>query len=224
MRIFPAIRKNYTIFLCAAVMIAFSLQLSGQGKFSFEFLPGGAVIIPSTLTICQEGYPDLRFSARYRSESLIFPIYYSCRFGYKITDKSTIELELNHLKVLLDNNPPEIEEFFITHGFNQLWANYAVIYKGFVFRAGIGAVFAHPESTIRGMKFDADQGYANLGYYVSGITSQLAVQKKFYFWKYFYLSAEAKLNAAYAQVKIVDGFARIPVYALNGLIGLGISF
>jgi hypothetical protein len=196
----------------------------GKERFSFEFLPGGAIIIPSTLFISQEGSPDLKFLARYRSESFNLPIYYSYRLGYKINHNSTIELEMNHLKVKLDNNPPEIEVFSISHGFNQLWVNYALTYKGFVFRGGGGVVIAHPESIVRGKKFDTVMGFANMGYYISGVTSQLALQKKIFLGKHLFLSAETKINAAYAHVNIADGFARVPVFAWNGLIGMGIRF
>jgi hypothetical protein len=198
--------------------------LFSKGRFSLEFLPGGAAILPSTLFIHQEGFPDMKFTAHYRTESFTLPLYYSFRLGYKINDRSTIELEMNHLKVKLDNNPPEIEVFSISHGYNQLWANYAIIYKGFVCRAGIGPVVAHPESIVRGKKFDTTSGFGEMGYYISGITSQLAVQKKLFLGKHFYFSAETKLNAAYTRVKIADGFARVPICALNGLIGLGVEF
>lgn len=215
---------TYRIIFLLLFSFLFNNTIRGKERFSFEFLPGGAVIFPASLFITQESFPNLEFSARYRTESFIPPIYYSYRAGYKINDLSAIELEMNHLKVKLDNNPPEIEVFTISHGFNQLWVNYAVIYKGFVFRAGAGAVIAHPESIIRGKRFETVEGFAKMGYYVCGFTSQLSLQKKLFLGKHFYFSAETKLNAAYAQVHIADGFARVPIFAWNGLIGLGISF
>jgi hypothetical protein len=199
-------------------------QNHAQGCFSIEVLPGGAAIFPSQLFIAQDGYPEIKFKARYRTESFILPIYYSYRFGYKINFRSNIELEMNHLKVLLDNNPPWIEEFSATHGFNQLWANYNIEYKGFDFRAGVGPVIAHPENIVRGKRFDMHQGFAKKGYYISGITSQFAVQKKLYINNHFFFSVETKLNAAYAKVKITDGYAKFPIFAWNGLIGAGVIF
>jgi hypothetical protein len=212
------------IILAFIIFSGYLSPLYSQGRFSFEFLPGGAVIFPSTLFISQEGYSDLKFKARYRTESFNLPIYYSFRLGYNISDQSTIELEMNHLKVKLDHNPPEIEVFTISHGFNQLLVNYAVIYKGFVFRAGVGPVIAHPESIVRGKRFETVQGFLNKGYYVNGITSQLSVQKKLFIGKHLFFSAETKFNAAYSQVKIADGFARVPLFAWHGLIGTGINF
>jgi hypothetical protein len=216
--------RKYWLLVLVIFLTGRDNPIFSQKRFSFEFLPGGAVIIPSSLFIRQEGFSDLKFTSHYRTESFVQPIYYSCRLGYKLNNKSTIELEMNHIKVKLDNKPPEIEVFSISHGFNQLWVNYAIIYKGFVFRTGVGTVVAHPESIIRGKKFETTRGFAGMGYYISGITSQLAVQKKVFLGKHLYFSAESKLNAAYSKVKIADGFARVPVIAINGLIGLGISF
>jgi hypothetical protein len=195
-----------------------------QRHFSIEVLPGGSAIFPSTLFIHQEGFSDLKFKAHYRTNSFVLPIYYSYRAGYKISDKAIIEIEMNHLKVILDNKPPEIEEFSVSHGFNQLWFNYALIYKQLVFRTGIGPVIAHPESLIRGKRLETHKGIANKGYYLSGITAQLAVQKKIFIGKHFYFSAETKLNTAYAKVNIAEGYARFPIFAWNGLIGVGTIF
>jgi hypothetical protein len=209
-------------------LLFFSLFINstvrGKQRFSFEFLPGGAALIPSSLFIRQDGFSDLKFVARYHTESFNLPIYYSCRIGYKINKNSNIELEMNHLKVKLDNNPPEIEVFSISHGFNQFWVNYSYSYKGVVFRSGLGPVIAHPESIIRGNQFDTTQGFLEMGYYVSGITSQLAIQKKIFVGRHLFFSAETKINAAYARVQIADGFARVSIFAIHGLIGLGVKF
>ena len=217
--------KTTTTILLVASIVLFSGNInsvSGKGRFSFELLPGGAYVFPSTLYIHQKGYNDLKFTARYRTESFILPIYYSYRAAYRFNEKSSVELELNHLKLILDNNPPEVEEFSVTHGFNQLWVNYTIQSKWVLFRAGLGPVIAHPETEIRGMHFDTSQGFLNMGYYIAGITSQLAVQKKIYIGNYFFFSAEAKLNVAYANVNVVDGYARVPVFAAHGMIGIGI--
>lgn len=220
--------SKYYVVAVSALMLhlipCFSQSTYGRGGVSFEFLPGGAAIMPASLFIRQEGYPDMKMTARYRTESFKLPIYYSYRLGYRINEKSSVELEMNHLKVILANNPTEIEEFTVTHGFNQLWFNYVLICKGFVFRGGAGAVISHPESIIRGKTFNTSSGLWDTGYYVSGITSQLAVQKKIFLGKHLFFSAETKFNAAYTQVKIADGFARLPIVAWHGLIGLGVRF
>jgi hypothetical protein len=210
--------------LLIGITLFFSNSLYAQGKFSFELLPGGAITLPSTLTILQDGYPDIRFKAHYSNDNFIAPVYYCYRISYSLNNSWACELEMNHLKVLLDNRPPEIAEFTITHGYNQIWFNVTRIVKGFTFRAGLGGVLAHPENTIRGIKYDQHLGLFNRGYHLCGVTSQIAVQKKFYFGKHFFLSGEAKFNGAYAKIPVSGGIAHTPVYAFHGLIGAGISF
>lgn len=212
------------ILLLLTLAVVSPYQLLGQGKFSFEFLPGGAVSLPSKLTIHQEGYPDITLAAKYRHDNLILPFYYSYRASWSINNSWGVEIEMNHLKIILENRPAEIAEFSVTHGYNQVWINIARIFKGFTFRAGIGGVVAHPENTIRGKKYDQDFGLFKEGYHLCGTTTQLAVQKKYYIGHHFYFSGEIKFNGAYARIPIVDGFAKTPVFALHGLVGAGIHF
>lgn len=194
-------------------------------RVTFEFLPGGAIAVPSPLIIKQEGEPDLRFLAMYQTHSFSLPIYYSWRLGYRFSSSSWFELEMNHLKLYLQNKPPEIERFTITHGFNQIWLNYKWRKKeNWYYTLGIGPVVAHPENTIRGLKLDESQGIYGKGYYIAGITSQVAVQKKYYWGSHFFVSLESKINLAYARVKVVNGHAHVPAISLHGLAGIGVSF
>lgn len=199
--------------------------LMAQKLVSFEFLPGGAIALPSKLLIVQDDYPDLEINAKYQTKSFQLPIYYSWRLSFPFNTKSQIGIELNHLKIYLEDKPPEITRFTITHGYNQLWLNYtnqlpnnvALIY-------GLGTVIAHPENTIRGLQLNEKQGIANKGYYFSGITSQIALHKRYSIGDYFFISLEGKLNAAYGKVAVVNGYATVPVYTIHGLLGLGLQY
>jgi len=224
MKISLVIEKIHWKVLLFAIAFSFPNFLYPQGKLTFEILPGAAVTLPSILKIVQDGYPNIELKAHYRNENFIAPIYYCYRISYSITNNWTCELEMNHLKLLLDNRPPEIAEFTITHGYNQIWFNASRLVKGFTFRAGLGGVLAHPENTIRGIKYDQYLGLFNRGYHLCGITSQIAVQKKFYFGKHFFLSGETKFNGAYAKIPVSGGIAYTPAYAFHGVIGAGISF
>lgn len=199
-------------------------KASGQKKFSIEILPGAAGVLPSKLKLYQKGYDDIVFRAKYKVESFRLPIYYSVRMGYEINERFTLEAELNHLKLFLQNNPDEITWFSISHGYNQLWFN--VLKKGRLadIRAGIGPVVGHPENTVRGKKLDEDGGIGGKGYYINGITSQIAAQKKIYLGKYIFLSGESKLNVSFARTKVSDGYADVRVFAFHVLAGAGISF
>jgi hypothetical protein len=214
------------IFKIIVVFILFciSINLDAQHKIYLEILPGAAYVLPSYLTIEQEGYPDIKHLARYEIRSFDSPIYYSVRTGITLNESTALEIELNHLKLYLDNNPPEIQRFSISHGYNQLWFNVRKEFAFFDLRAGIGPVVAHPENTVREQKLSGTGGLFNNGYFLNGITSQLALQKRIFFGDHFYLNAETKLNVSYTRTHVVDGHAKLWVYAIHGLLGVGVTF
>lgn len=219
-----SIRKSLLSLLFLVMSNSLVFPLNSQSNFSIECLPGGAVTLPSTLSIHQKGFSDINILAQYRHDNFLLPIYYSVRMGFSIIENLKVEIEINHLKIILQNKPTEIEEFSVTHGYNQIWINAAGNYHGVIIRSGIGGVIAHPENTIRGEKYDESLGLFNQGYHLCGITSQLAAQRKFYMSKHFFLSFEVKLNAAYAKIPVAYGFAHTPIYAIHALFGTGITF
>jgi len=219
--------RTISIFLtgivCTLVTIGlcFSFPLFGQNKFTIECLPGAAATIPSKLFIYQRAYNDLEFIAHYKVEPFKLPVYYSLRAGYILDENSAIELELNHLKIYLKNKPEEVQRFSVTHGYNQIWINYVKEYRTFHFRLGVGPVIAHRENTIRGKPLPETGGLFNKGYHFDGITSQIAIQKRFFLREWIFLSIETKYSMAYAKVDVVDGYAKVPVFAFHGLFGFG---
>lgn len=194
-----------------------------QHTFSFEILPGGAVTLPSRLLISQEGYPELNLKAHYRTESFKLPVYYSVRLGYSINKSSGLELEFNHLKIYLENKPPEISNFSVSHGYNQLWINYLKNYKYFDTRMGLGPVIAHPENNIRDQKLPESGGILNRGYHLAGVTSMIGIRKRLLVTRRIYIGPEIKLQASWAKVDIVNGYARFPLFAIHGQLGLGLK-
>ncbi|MBN1924906.1 MAG: hypothetical protein JW798_03645 [Prolixibacteraceae bacterium] len=200
-----------------------TIKATAQAKFTAEFLPGGAIAFNCPISIEQENYSDLNFTAHYRTESFKLPLHYSVRIGYNFNMKQGVEIEFNHLKLILDNTSDEIERFSITHGFNQLWINYVHSACRFEFRSGIGPVLAHPESIIRDQKFDESGGIAQSGYHICGITGQLGIQKKFYLGRHFFFSTEVKINLAYADAPISNGNAEVWVFDVQGLAGIGLA-
>jgi hypothetical protein len=185
------------------------LQIFGGAPLNFN-LP---------LTIHQSGYPDLKVTGKFESRPFEVPWYYALRAGAWNGNRAW-ELELVHNKLFLEDNPPEIQEFSISHGFNLLTVNRAWEEKGFIFRAGLGVVITHPETTIRGLSSPQDGGIYN-GYYLSGPTVQGAVEKRFHIWRWLIASVEAKLTASYAWIPIEGGHADVPNLAVHALFGLG---
>lgn len=124
------------LFFILAVLI---VPVCNAQRIQLEFLPGISTILPSELTIVQEGYNDLVIDAGYQVKSLKSPVYYSMRAAIHF-ENGAWEIEVNHLKLYLKNKPAEVDEFSITHGFNQIFVNYLRKYNWFDCRVGIGGM------------------------------------------------------------------------------------
>jgi len=199
------------------------LNVVGQKSFYLEILPGVAYTLPSKLKIHQEGHNDIVFMARYEVRPFTLPIYYSIRAGCSINESMSLEIEFNHLKLILVNEPDEIQRFTVTHGYNQLWFSFLKEFRTFDARVGIGPVIAHPENTVRATTLSETGGLFNRGFHLDGITSQLALQKRIYLFRNVFLTAETKLNVSFAQTDVADGYANISVFAFHALLGAGLS-
>ena len=129
-----------------------------------------------------------------------------------------------HHKVYLDNPPPEVQHFEVSHGYNLVFLNRALRRYGFIFRLGAGVVIGRPESVIRNLRRSEDRGLFHAGYYFTGPSGQLAVERRFTLWRGLFASAEGKLSAARAHVSVPGGQAMVPNVAIHGLLGLGYTF
>ncbi len=78
--------------------------------------------VPMPIVIRQTGQPDLRLTARFSTRPFFEVPYYGVKVG--VTRKLWAgELELVHHKLYLDNRPPEVDTFEITHGYNPILLN-----------------------------------------------------------------------------------------------------
>ena len=200
-------------------------NLSAQRYWTFELHGGWAGNLPLPLRIKQNGHPDIYIKrAKFYSEPFISPYYWDWRFCKHI-DKHSIEFEAIHHKLYLDNKPPEVQRFGISHGFNILTLNYGYKFKHFIFRNGIGSVLMHPESTIRNKVYPEGPGFDIKGYVLRGLVYNTAVAKQFYFLrKRLYLNTEVKATFARANAPIVEGNATVNNIALQAIVGLGVRF
>jgi hypothetical protein len=130
------------------------------------------------------------------------------------------EGELVHHKLYLENPPPGVEHFEVTHGYNLVTANRAVRQRGLTPRGGIGPGNAHPGGRGRGRRVGG-RGGLRRGYFLAGPTLQLGVGGRVRLAGRFYGTAEGKLTASYARVPLGDGSATVPDAAVHGLLGLG---
>ena len=80
-----------------AGIIVFSLSSSsfGEDRFTFEAFLGGDRNFDSTLTIHQDGQPDIGLEASWETRPFEAPLYYSLRFGFL----RNWEAQLTHHKI-----------------------------------------------------------------------------------------------------------------------------
>jgi hypothetical protein len=175
--------------------------------------------VPTSLEVEQAGQPDLRISARYESRPLEPPITWQARVG-RWSGERAWELEIVHHKIYLQNPPPEVESFGVSHGFNLLTLQHGWEAGRLRFRTGGGVVVAHPENTVRGRSLPERGGDLGGGYYVAGPTLGASVGRPFALGRWMSAHAEAKLALSYASVPVVDGHARFS----SVLIQIGLLF
>ena len=203
------------------IIVLFALNTAqAQKLITIEFYSGLPYNVPLPLTISQVGEPDINLTAHYRSDPFEIPIYWNWRISYW-NDNHAFEVEATHHKIFLKNTPTEIQEFSISHGFNTITINYAWKENSYVFRTGCGIVLAHPESIIRGKKFDESGGIFDAAYQLTGPTINLTAGKRFNITRRLFFELDTKINLSYAMVPVVDGEAKLYNIALQFNFGLG---
>ena len=218
--------KNSAISLC--LIIAFANNITAQkASWSFEIHGGLPYNIPSPLMVKQNGQADLRFNARYRSEPFKSPGYYLLRAGRWEGGKAW-EVEFIHHKLFLDNHPPEIQEFSISHGYNILTVNRSLKKTLFgnidyLLRLGAGVVIAHPETTVRNLQIDQGKGLLGAGYYITGPVLNISAGKRFYFADRLFINTELKFNPSVSWVPIAQGQAIVWNFPVAIALGMGID-
>ena len=184
--------------------------------WSLDVSAGSAASVPTRLVIRQQGEADLDFVARYRTRPLAEVPYYDVRIG-----RGDWELELVHHKLYLDNRPPEVALFEITHGYNLILANLAIRLGWCDLRPGAGMVLSHPEATIRGERFDESRGILHTGWYAAGAAAQLGIGRELPLGRHWRIIGELKATAAWARVPVPRGTADVPNLAGHALVGVG---
>lgn len=199
---------------CLLAILLTSTTAYSQSWWSIEPIrTGSAKSFSTNLEIEQSSFPKFEFDADYETRPFEDAPYY----GYRISrqnKKHAWEVEFLHHKIYLTNNPPEIQHFEVSHGYNMLFLNHAWIFGSNYIRAGAGPVISHAESEIRGLGFASD-------YEISGFVGQGAFGRRFYVSRIFYFTLEGKLTLATASVSIAQGKAHAPNIAIHGIAGIG---
>ncbi len=181
---------------------------------------GAARSFSTPLSIDQDGFPELRLSARYDNRPFETPPHWFVRIG-RGSGAAAWEFQYLHHKLYLRNRPPEVARFDITHGYNIYTLGPAWRRGGSWLRAGAGVVVAHPESTVRGRRFEPKQGILGLDQYLAGPALVLGASREWRLGGRVFLSPELQLSAGHARVPIRYGRASAPNIAAHFLISFG---
>ena len=194
---------------------------SAQPSGTVELFAGTSWSLPLPLTIAQPGEPIIQFRARYSTRPLRDAPYYA----YRVTAFSGgrgLGAELIHHKIYLENPPPEIERFEVSHGYNLVLGSYAAHNSGLTWRVGVGVVIAHPEGRVRTDPVGPVRSFLGGGYHIAGITAQLGVGRGMYLGSGFFVQPEFKITGSAARVPLAGGgYASVPNIAVHALGGLG---
>lgn len=214
-------RRCIQMALILTAFIVMTLPAGAHAAWTFEAFLGSAWSFPSPLSIHQYGEERIYLTARYQTRPLAGSPYYAWRVA-KWRNDGAWEFELVHHKLYLANNPPEVQHFEISHGYNLITINRAWVRRNLIWRCGVGVVATHPETTIREKKLPWGNGLN--GFYISGPTVQLVIGRKFPLRGGLFAAVEGKWTASYATIPVRDGNAYVPNMALHWLIGLGYDF
>jgi hypothetical protein len=215
---FVALANYYQFmkFLCAIAIFCLTTIASADSWWSIELRTGAAKSFTTGLEIEQAGLPKIDFDAHYENHPWEDSFYYGWRIS-RSTTKHAWDVEFLHHKLYLSNNPPEVDHFEVSHGYNMLTFNHAWIFGSTYVRAGVGPVISHAETRVRGQFLDS-------GYELSGFTGQGSIEKHFYLSRKFFITVEGKFTLATASVSVANGDAHVPNIAIHGLAGLGYDF
>jgi len=189
-------------------------------EWTAEAFLGGACNLRTTLRIEQSTYPTIRWDANYRTRASEPPLYYALRIA-RWTGDSAWGLDLVHHKLYLEDLPPEVQEFSVSHGYNLLTIGRARRWLGMILWAHAGAVIAHPENTVRGRRLPESRGALGSGYYLAGATAGASVAKRIPLGERWFVAFEARLAACSARVPVEGGHADVPNTALHLWAGIG---
>lgn len=207
--------------LLLAIILAMAAPAGwSQARWTVNLNAGAPVNIPVPLHIAQSGHPDLSLLARWSSDPFMLPYYWMWRIGRIANDRGW-EFEAIHHKLILENRPPEVGEFRITHGFNLLYINRSHHDRWLNWRYGAGVILAHPENRVREQQLNEHLGLFNRGYYFSGPALNVSVSKPIYLYRLFFANLELKATTGVAFVPVHAGRAIVGHLSVHLIAGLG---
>lgn len=205
----------------AAATIALTPARLMAQRWRIELCLGSAYHFRTPLTIEQSGEPRLHFDAEYATRGFEVPLYYALRIERELAG-AMWGLELVHNKLYLENPPPEVQRFNSTHGFNLLSVIRTSAGDGVRWRLGVGALLAHVENEIRGLRLPEDGGVE--GYHLTGPVAHVGLGYRRSIVGQLGLILDARLVAGRARFPVVGGHARFATASAHFTAGLSQRF
>lgn len=200
-------------------LISINSYAQNSNTWNIELFTGDAYNLPSKVTVRQNGYEEASKTAKWSTRPMEPAPYYSLRLSYWEDGKS-IELEMLHHKIHMENTDEIFNQYDSTFGFNFFLLNRGWnIYQGVILRLGLGPVVSHPVNTIRGQRYSSD-----VVYNIVGFGGQGAIQFKQDINEDIYFTQEFKLTYGNAEIPIENGTSFVSNTAFHGLVGLGMNF
>jgi hypothetical protein len=201
------------------ILFAFpAVPALAEDGLTFQASLGTAESLETSLTIRQSGFEDIDLDADYETQAFTDPVYYSLRAGWW-RGQGGWEVEVIHHKLILQDAPPEVRSFQISHGYNYVTLNRGWDLGRFLLRIGAGAILAHPEGSVRGQSINPENKYR-----WTGPAFQVGAEKRLTLRERWFLGVEGKLSAARAVIPIPGGEVEAPNVAVHALVGLGYRY
>lgn len=209
---------------CRAVLN--STDSSSDWKLNINLNFGTAYNLPTYLKIHQEGFEDIVLpKARYSTKGFKSPVYWDYKLELERRNRF-YGLRSTHHKLHLENTPPQITHFNISHGYNLVMGYYGWKNNYYDVLIGAGIAFSHPEGIVNGQKVALEEGIPLIGgvYRLTAPNFEIEARKKFYIYKSLFFNSSLRFVAGYAKPKIQDGYVETFPVNFHFATGLGIDF
>jgi hypothetical protein len=206
------------------VLLVPSAGDAGTARWTLDMSMGQPINLHGPLTITQAGQEDIDLTAEWETRPFEMPFYWDIRVTYWPSPTRGWALDFFHHKLYLKNEPPDVQHFEHTHGYNMFTIQRLWRLSGFVLSAGGGLVLTNPESTVRGYRFNAQDSFLGGTYFMSGPVATVGLGRRFYLRPRLFGALEGRFTLSHATAPVVDGESKLTHAAFHVLLGLGVDF
>jgi hypothetical protein len=200
-------------------LVLLALAATAADGWRLELRGGASHAFDAPLTVEQDGQPALTFGASWAARPFETPLYYAWRVAL-FRDGRAWAIGLVHHKRYLAERTAEVESFSISHGYNLLTLERGWPMRGLTLWVAAGVVVAHPESAVRGRTFEEEGGLFNAGYYVTGPSLGVGLERRWSLTRRLDLAVEGRFCVSWARVPVAGGEASAPDRSVHLLLAV----